>query len=83
MLNQVSSVGVDSAVPKIGSYAVLELQPPVLQEHWVVFCSDPCDNQPMFFTLQTRRAVNVNWWIDKKIIHYKNLNSKCVCMLFN
>ncbi len=58
---------------KIGSRAVLELQPLVLQEHWVVFCSDQC---------KKRRAVNVNWWINKKIINYKNLNSK-MCLLFN
>ncbi len=27
-------------------------------------------------TQQSSRAVNVNWWIDKKIMHYTNLNSK-------
>ncbi len=52
---------------KIGSkYAVLELQSTVLQNIGLFFV----------FTPQTRRAVNMNWWIDKKIIHSKNLNSQ-------
>ncbi len=28
------------------------------------------------------RALNVNWWIDKNYMHYKNLSSIGVCDMY-
>ncbi len=47
----------------------------------LLFCSEfrPIQKSTHVFTLQTRRALNVNWWIDKKTMHYKNINNIGVC----
>ncbi len=45
----VSSFEIDGPVPKIGSYAVLELQPLGLREHWVVFVQTNAKINPCFY----------------------------------
>ncbi len=41
----------------------------------------PMQKSTPVLTLQTRGAVIVNWWVDKKIIHCKNVNSKIYLFL--